>query len=148
MLDDDNYSAGVQRVEWLLERGSVVQGYQQRMDAEIIRAKGFTIRWHGLLLLCCNAARYNSHLFTAGLRPEHDGCLGWHYDGRQYRVSLYGVPGKPDVDLSKIAVQYGGGGHKQACGFVLPLKALPFLDPNLRWEFARSAENIPVAKTA
>jgi hypothetical protein len=103
----------------LLEAGGVLQFAREKENASVIKAQGFTVRFEGLLFLACNAARYNSHLFTAGLLPEHDGCLGFNWDGkkRKWRCSLYGVPGKPDVDLSLIAVKYGGGGHKQACGF-------------------------------
>lgn len=110
----------------LLEAGTVLQFSRGKENESIIKAQGFTLQFEGLTFLACNAARYNSHLFTAGLKPEHDGCLGFNWDGKRqkWRISLYGVPGKPDIDLSAIAVRYGGGGHKQACGF--ECLALPF----------------------
>jgi hypothetical protein len=43
----------------------------------------------------------------------------------KWTVSLYGVPHRPDLDLSPIAVKHGGGGHRQACGFTTD--QLPFL---------------------
>jgi len=84
-----------------------------------------TIGFEGFCLLACNAARYNSQLFAAGLGPEHDGCLGFNWDGQkqEWRVSLY--TDKPGVDLSVVATKYGGGGHRGACGF--RAKTLPFL---------------------
>lgn len=103
----------------LLKAGEALQFARVRENESVIKRQGFTIQWEGLTFLCCNSARYNSHLFTAGLLPEHDGCLGFNWDGgkRKWRISLYGVPGKPDLDLSQIAVRFGGGGHRQACGF-------------------------------
>lgn len=109
----------------LLDYGKVVQYAKTQENAEIIKAYGFTVYWEGLCFLACNHARFNSHLFTAGIRVEHDALLGFNYNGQgKWRVSLYGIPGK-DIDLSKIAVKHGGGGHKQACGFTC--KTLPFL---------------------
>jgi len=103
----------------LLEDGGVVSYAQRRQDQSIICSNGFDVRWEGLLFLACNAARYNSNLFYAGIRPEHDALLGFNWDGQKqlWKVSLYGVPSKPDVDLGVIATRMGGGGHKQACGF-------------------------------
>ena len=44
------------------------------------------------------------------------------YDGHKYTVSVYT---EKDIDVSKIAVKHGGGGHKKAAGFIcenLPYK--------------------------
>lgn len=103
----------------LLRAGEAIQYAKANENEGIIKSFGYDIDWHGLKFLAVNHARFNSHLFKAGLKPEHDACLGYVWDGqnKHYRVSLYGVPGKPEVDLAKIAVEYGGGGHKQACGF-------------------------------
>lgn len=123
---DGKQGVGEIAVDALLEAGEALQYAKRHENASIISAYGFTIDFEGLKFLACNHARFNSHLFSAGIRPEHEGLLGFNYDGAgTWRVSLYGVPGKPDIDLSKIAVKYGGGGHKQACGF--KVAALPFL---------------------
>lgn len=129
LVDFDTNSAGLRdvgqvAVDALLERGEAVQYAKTQENKEIITAYGFTLEWEGLKFLVCNHARFNSHLFTAGIRPEHDGLFGFNWAGNDWRVSLYGVPGK-DIDLSQIAVKYGGGGHKSACGF--RTKQLPFL---------------------
>lgn len=124
LLGDDDI-AGNECVSDLLFAGRSIQYAQTRQNESVIKEIGFTFQWEGLTFLGCNASRYNSHLFTAGLMPEHDGCFGFKWTGKEWSVSLYGVPGKPDVDLSQIAVKYGGGGHKQACGF--RAKTLPFL---------------------
>lgn len=99
----------------LLHAGSSVLYAKTQENESIIKAFGFTVNFEGFCLLACNAARYNSQLFTAALKPEHDGCLGFNWDGQQWRVSLYSD--KPNIDLSPVAVKYGGGGHRGACGF-------------------------------
>jgi hypothetical protein len=109
----------------LLENGRALQYANTKENESVIKAAGFTIEFEGLKFLACNAARYNSHLFTAGLTPEHDGCFGFAYRDGHWAVSLYHAPGKEHHDLSQIAVKYGGGGHRGACGF--RAKTLPFL---------------------
>lgn len=117
---------GEEACQHLLRKGAVLQYARQKEDESIIKSNGFVVEFEGLTFLACNAARYNSHLFTAGLTGNFDGCLGFNFDGKKWKVSLYGVPGKPDIDFSKIAIKYGGGGHKQACGF--EVAKLPFLN--------------------
>lgn len=114
-------------VEQLLRAGVMLQYVREKENASIIKASGFTIHFEGLCFLACNHARYNSHLFTAGLKPEHDACFGFNFDGEQWRISLYHAPGKEHHDLSPIAVKHGGGGHRGACGF--RLKEPIFLPP-------------------
>jgi hypothetical protein len=120
LCDDVDY------VDELLKGGRVLQYARTKENESVIKHQGFTVQWEGLTFIACNSARFNSYLFTAGLKPEHDGCLGFAWDGGKgkWKVSLYGVPGKPNIDLSAIAVRHGGGGHKQACGF--ECAALPF----------------------
>lgn len=101
----------------LLNQGRALQFARTNENESIIKEIGFTIQWEGLTFLACNAARYNSHLFTEGLTPEHDACFGFKWTGKTWSVSLYHAPGKEHHDLSLIAKKYGGGGHRGACGF-------------------------------
>lgn len=110
-------------VQLLLDKGKAIQYAKTQENKSIIESCGFTVQFEGFCLLACNAARYNSQLFAAGLKPEHDGCIGFNWDGKQWKVSLY--TDKPGVDLSVVAVKYGGGGHRGACGF--RCEKLPFV---------------------
>lgn len=126
VLLSDNRDEANAYVAQLLENGRVLQFARANENKSISTQQGFTLRWEGLTFAACNAARFNSLLFTAMLQERHDACLGFCWNGQKgkWKVSLYGVPGKPDVDLCAIAVRYGGGGHKQACGF--ECETLPF----------------------
>lgn len=106
-------------IENVIESGRAIQSYLEVQNAKLASERGFDIRWEGFLFRVLNTARCNSLTFTAALRPEHDGCLGYFWDGVKWRLSLYGVPRKPDIDLSVIAKKYGGGGHPQAAGATL-----------------------------
>lgn len=112
-------------VEAILRFGEIAKGYADNTNAEIMKACGFDVEWEGLRFLALNTARCNSLTFQSAVRPDHDALLGFRYNGRGWTVSLYGVPHRPDLDLSPIAQKYGGGGHRQACGF--QVSPLPFI---------------------
>jgi len=124
LLDNGKYAACT--VDELLQNGKLIQDYQTKQYAKTIKSCGFTLDWEGITFLAINTSRgYNSHLFTAALTDDHDACLGFGWDGNKWSISLYGAPHRPDIDLSQIAIKYGGGGHKQACGF--QSRNLPFV---------------------
>lgn len=126
---------GERVVKRLLDDGATVQRAKQKEDASIIKSRGFTVDFEDKRFLALCTPRCNSLSFIAGIEQEHDGCIGFNWDGKKWNVSLYGVPHKPDEDFTPIATKYGGGGHKQACGFQIhpskwgafQLTHLPFL---------------------
>jgi len=117
-------------VDALLEAGRALQYAKTKENESIIKAQSFRMQWEGLRFLCCNHARFNSFLFTAGLTPDDDACLGFCWDGRKWKVSLYHATGKEHIDLSVIAVKHGGGGHRGACGFACDTLPFPLKTPS------------------
>lgn len=113
-------------VESMLENGRLCQRYAQGVDADLVTYKSFRLKWEGLDFLCLNTGRFNSLTFAALDKPEtgHDALLGFMWNGKVWTVSLYHAKHRTDLDLSTIAVKYGGGGHRGACGFTC--KTLPF----------------------
>lgn len=134
LLCADSFCGCEKLTEQLLTQGRALQYARTEENASIIKDLGFTFQWEGLTWLACNHARYNSHLFTVALKPEHDACFGFKFTGHvagkkpneEWSVSLYHAPGKEHHDLSQIAVKHGGGGHRGACGF--RISKLPFLE--------------------
>lgn len=114
-------------VEALLDAGEAIQYVREREYSEVIKLQGFTFQWEGLTFLGCNSHRLDirSHLFADGIRPEHDALFGFTLLNGRWSVSMYAVPGREDLDLSELARKYGGGGHRNACGFIT--EDLPFL---------------------
>lgn len=111
----------------LLQTGAAIEYASKERAASLVRERSFTVDFEGRRFLALNTARCNSLTFTAALQPEHEGCLAFCWVGDKWRVSLYGVPSKPELDFSEIAKKYGGGGHRQACGF--ETASLPFVQP-------------------
>lgn len=117
----------------LLLAGVPLQYAREVEYRDVIQQQGFDIYFEGLAFLACNSHELDirSQLFEAGIKPHHDALMGFTFTGKDWRISLYGVPHKPDIDLSVIAAQFGGGGHKQACGFQAlrpPTEWYPFVE--------------------
>lgn len=109
-----------------VRHGEILMKYQNRIDAGICRDKSFIVEFEGLKFLALNNARFNSNTFAAldVTATGHDALLGFSYNGKDWSVSLYHAAHRKELDLSQIAVKYGGGGHRGACGFRTP--KLPF----------------------
>lgn len=114
---------GTSLVAVITANGRVIQRHTDTINEQISTERGFDLQWEGFYWRCLNTARCNSMTFTAALRPEHDGCLAYNWNGKHWKFSLYGVPHKPTLNLSVVSVKHGGGGHPSASGFqmsVLP----------------------------
>lgn len=102
----------------LLIDGKLLQKYQQRNDANSM-PRTFKVLFEGMVFLAINSVRFNSLTFMAKDFPEtgHEALMGFYFDGKYVNFSLYHAKGKEHFDLSPIAVKWGGGGHRGACGF-------------------------------
>ena len=85
---------------------------------------GFIRKWEGrTFFVLVSAHAYNSTWFPNDtIPPECDALMCWRYNGEKVTFSLYHAPGHEEHDLSPIAVKYGGGGHRGACGFSMSLE--------------------------
>jgi oligoribonuclease NrnB/cAMP/cGMP phosphodiesterase (DHH superfamily) len=105
-------------VHQLLSIGKTLMDYEKKNNAGVMH-RSFLVEWEGLKFLALTTARCNSLTFEAKDVPEtgHDALMGFYYNGSKWIVSLYHAQHRKDIDLSQIAVKYGGGGHRGACGF-------------------------------
>lgn len=106
-------------IETLIDNGRTIQRFAKIVNAQIIQERGFDAIFEGRTFRALNIARCNSLTFTAAIKPHHEGCLGYYWNGKHWKFSLYQVEHRKDIDLSVIASKYGGGGHAGACGFQL-----------------------------
>jgi hypothetical protein len=121
----DGRPEGSALLDNIISGGQLIKSYCDKMANEYSEAYAHTIYWEGLTFCALNIGqRGNSDLLRGGLKPEHDACFAWRFDGSKVMVSLYHAPGKEQIDLSEIAKRYGGGGHRGACGFRMTLSEL------------------------
>ena len=107
-------------VSWMIDKGIIANQYRDNYYAGLIRSWSFQSEFEGYSAVCCNAGSVSSDLFDTA--AESDLMMPFVFDGRQWTVSIY--TRDPDIDCSKLAAKYGGGGHRQAAGF--QCKELPF----------------------
>jgi oligoribonuclease NrnB/cAMP/cGMP phosphodiesterase (DHH superfamily) len=106
--------------------GHRVKTYVDKQSARIMLRTAFIVEFEGLTFLAANNPSGNSLAFESMDIPQnpHNALLMYYFSGvGQVTVSLYHANGCEFHDLSLIAIKYGGGGHKGACGFTLPLES-------------------------
>lgn len=100
-------------VEEITKIGQAILKYQANVDA--YAAKGaFEIDFKGYRAICMNGGAANSNAFkTVYDEAKHDLMISFRFDGERWKFSLRSTK---DIDLSKLAKSFGGGGHFSAAG--------------------------------
>lgn len=119
--------SGNESAHGIIYDGRAAMRCYAKRDADVMRTRSFITEFEGLKFLSLTTARCNSNTFAARDVPEtgHDGLLAFYWTGKDWSVSMYHAAHRRELDLSQIAVKYGGGGHRGACGF--RADKLPFL---------------------
>jgi uncharacterized protein len=98
----------------VVKEGEVIKRYKQGFDSKYIRSWGFETKFKKHKAYAINLARCGSQTFGE-LIDQYDVCISFVWDGNLCTISLYSVK----IDVSKLATEFGGGGHKGAAGFTL-----------------------------
>ena len=114
---------GDSQTEELCVQGDSALAWQQAFAGQVMRERSYRRDWEGLRFAVLGSAHTRNSMWfpQAELESSVDALMCWRYDGEKVMFSLYHAPGNEQHDLSKIAAKYGGGGHRGACGFTLPL---------------------------
>jgi hypothetical protein len=100
----------------LLKIGKTILKYQAKQDAMYARGMAYEAIFEGFKVIVMNKAYSNSKVFDSVYDPEkHDFMVLYGVKPGEIKYSLYSV--KPEINVAKIAEQYGGGGHRGAAGF-------------------------------
>jgi len=114
----------------ILEEGKVILKYQKQIDTKYCARHAYPAVFEGYKALVLNRGIVNSMTFeNAPGAKDADIFVTYVFSGKNWIVSLYA--NKPDIDVSRIAKKYGGGGHKGAAGFTCLDKQFP---PELKGE--------------
>lgn len=98
--------------------GVIIRRHVEKEDKENCDKNGFEIKIQyenkTYSCFCLNTNHFSSLAFGDRVN-DYDIVMPFNYNGRKWRYSMYTV--KNDVDCSKIAKHFAGGGHPQAAGF-------------------------------
>jgi uncharacterized protein len=101
----------------LEQEGGGILRYEQKLIEQILQDV-VMVQFEGQTVPCVHSSILTSQI-GEHLTKTYDFCLLWHDKlGRRY-FSLRSH--ERGADVSRIAVKYGGGGHKHAAGFSVPL---------------------------
>lgn len=104
--------------EGFIKHGSVILTYEQQQNTAYAKAMAFPVEFEGHKAWAINKALSNSKIFeTIEKAEERPLWILFSYKAGIWRYSLYANPAALDLDVSKLAVKYGGGGHAGAAGF-------------------------------
>ena len=110
----DEYSGDI--VDNMLEIGKSIMEYERKMDESKTNSYAFEREAYGLRALCINTNFMSSEtMITKFDSSKHDIMIGFAYNGNNWGVSLRSIGDK--VDVSQIAKERAGGGHKGAARF-------------------------------
>jgi len=99
----------------LIKEGEIIIRYQRAMNQKAMTLYSFEAEFEGYKAICLNTTLSNSQVFESKWNPaKYDIMIRFIYINGKYEVSLY----SPKIDVSQLASQYGGGGHKGAAGFI------------------------------
>lgn len=98
----------------ILDQGQTIVAYTVQDAAYRMEHSAFVCEFEGLKCLAVNQSSINS-LFFESMWDEaiYDAMISFGFHGGIWTISMYATK----VDVSKIAVKFGGGGHEHACGF-------------------------------
>jgi len=119
--EEDNENIEKPTLNQILETGKIIKLYQKNSSKEYIEAWGFKTTFEGYSAIAVNRGRASSKIFDDS-EGNHNLMIPFIFDGNQWTVSLYTK--SKDIDVGLLAKKYGGGGHKQASGFIC--NELPF----------------------
>lgn len=108
--------------EVLASQGSAIERYRQMaIEQHVKNAVEIEIGGYRVLGVCCTFGEIGSEVAEALIPPNDDlfhgpfGCY-W-FDLSKTGERVYSLRSRGDFDVSDVAKQYGGGGHKNAAGF-------------------------------
>ena len=111
MFAGHNNMCGLRERELIKE--GIIMNKQRDGWAKGYMNLGFAVDFEGYYIFAVNLGRCNSEYFKSLPEGKYDAFMPFAFDGDKYIVSMY----SKIIDVSKIAVKYGGGGHKAASGF-------------------------------
>ena len=122
LIDDDQ-----ETIDRIVNNGIVIYKYQMLQYAAYAKSHAFEGIFDGLRCIAVNLGKCSSLAFESVYDPErHDIMLSFAYSANKTTMSIYSD--KPAVDVSQVALKFGGGGHAGAAGFELKELA-PLLKP-------------------
>ena len=100
-----------------VKRGSYILAYSKTVIKKICD-KASARKYRGKNVLVVNSSHWMSEIGSR-LSPDCDFAMIWYYDHERKDIKVSLRSFYDNIDVSEIAKNFGGGGHKKASGFTL-----------------------------
>lgn len=117
----------------MVERGRAILSYIHNRNYRLVRAEAFVSEFEGYKCICANIPQgYSEFYDSLDNLDEFDIMVNFFMNKKNcWNLSFYTA--RDDIDVSKVAAKFGGGGHAKAAG-ASALKELPeFLRQGQMW---------------
>lgn len=117
----------------MVEKGKAILSYIRNRNFRLVRAEAFVSEFEGYTCICANMPQgYSEFYDSLDNIKDYDVMINFFMNKKNcWNLSFYTA--KDNVDVSKIAEKFGGGGHAKAAG-ASSLKELPeFLQKGTMW---------------
>ena len=104
-----------------VKRGSYILAHKRTFVNKVVK-KAAKRKIKGYSALVVNSSHWMSEI-GMHLAKKSDVAIIWYYDHKDNSYHLSFRSDSPDIDVSEVAKNWGGGGHKQAAGCKLPSDA-------------------------
>ncbi len=103
-------------IKQMVEKGNAILSWVRHRNYRLIRGMGFESEYKGFKCICSNMAQGQSEFFDSldNIR-DYDFMVNF-FMNKKNRWNLTFYTYKDNVDVSKIAAEFGGGGHAKAAG--------------------------------
>lgn len=115
-------------VSEMVEKGKAILLYIRNRNYRLVRSEAFESEYQGLKCICANIPQgYSEFYDSLDNIKDYDMMVNFFMNKKNcWNLSFYTA--KDNVDVSKVAAQFGGGGHAKAAG----ASSLPELPEFLR----------------
>ncbi len=100
----------------IIGKGKVLLKYRQQLVEKIIRKTVMEVDFEGHRVMAINSSTLADEVAETLYLRHPPFAIVWFKMREGIKVSLRG---NGEVDLSTLAEKYGGGGHKNSCGFIV-----------------------------
>ncbi len=100
-----------------VKRGSYILAYSKTVVKKVCD-KAVSRKYKGMDVLVVNSSHWMSEIGSK-LSPDCDFALIWYYDHDEQRTKVSLRSFHDHIDVSDVAKDFKGGGHKKAAGFTL-----------------------------
>jgi len=104
--------------EKLISQGTTLLDQKESQIQQHLKHISKKSLWYGHKVIFCNAPRYHASELGNRIAEANPDCIAaiWYFDesNKSYNYSLRSAG---DIDCTKLAKVFGGGGHKNASGF-------------------------------